>query len=103
MRLRYIICAIIPLVIESFYRILWSMKTYYIVPSWSDQAGQCRIVSREGKIQDARADYQDNPRLWAEAGIMNSRGALVCLDGRKEAWAVFKDCEPLMAGMQVTI
>jgi len=34
---------------------------------------------------------------------MNSRGELVCLNGSKEAWREFKDCEPLMAGLQITV
>lgn len=74
--------------------------TMYIVPAFSDQAGQCRIVAREGQVADARADYQKNPKAWKEAGLMNSRGKLVCLQGTAEMVQEFRDCEPLMAGTQ---
>jgi|GEM_PF-1586179 len=79
------------------------MITFYIVPAWSDQAGQCRIVSREGFEGDAGKSYRADPDKWQEAGKMNSRGELVCLNGSKEAWREFKDCEPLMAGLQITV
>lgn len=76
------------------------MRVFYIVPAWSDQAGQCRIVSREfsGKI-DAAASYRETPKLWKEAGLMNSRGKLVYLDDRHAAAEMSQD-EPLSAGMQ---
>jgi hypothetical protein len=31
------------------------VKTYLVVPAWSDQAGQCRIVSRQGRHPEASA------------------------------------------------
>ncbi len=73
-------------------------RTYYIVPAWSDQAGQCRIVSREGLIPDAHKSYQAAPGLWKEAGLMNSLGRLVCLSAGPEVQEEFRACEPLMAG-----
>lgn len=54
------------------------MKTLLIVPAMTDQAGQCRIVAREGK--GTLADYRAEPRNWTEVGIMNSRGDLVCIE-----------------------
>lgn len=77
--------------------------TYYIVPAWSDQAGQCRIVSHAGRVENAQASYRDCPEQWREAGLMNSQGRLICLDGTAFAVAEFRDCEPLMAGLQITV
>ena len=76
------------------------MKIYYIVPAWSDQASQCRIVMREfsGKI-DAAASYRATRDLWKEAGLMNSHGKLVYLDDKHAAAEMSQD-EPLMAGVQ---
>ena len=77
-------------------------KNFYIVPAWTDQSGQCRIVSRETAQKiDAEASYRESPKLWAEAGLMNSRGKLVCLND-KEAFDEMAQDEPLMAGMQYT-
>lgn len=78
-------------------------KTYLIVPAWSDQAGQCRIVCREGVPAsiDALTSYRTEPDLWKEAGLMNSRGKLVCLND-KEAFKEMSLDEPLMAGCQYT-
>lgn len=77
--------------------------TYYIVPAWSDQAGQCRIVSREGDVENAPDSYRQRPEQWKEAGRMNSQGRLVCLDGTALAVAEFRDCEPLAAGLVITV
>lgn len=77
--------------------------TYYIVPAWSDQAGYCRIVSREGSTGDVPNNYRHHSEQWKEAGRMNSQGKLVCLDGSKAAWQEFRDCEPLAAGLVITV
>jgi len=76
------------------------MKVFYIVPAWSDQAGQCRVVMREfsGKI-DAAASYRSTPELWKYAGLMNSQGKLVCLED-KYAFDEMSQDEPLAAGIQ---
>lgn len=78
-------------------------KTYLIVPAWSNQAGQCRIVVRENVPAsiDALQSYRDAPNLWKEAGLMNSQGKMVCLND-KEALKKMSLDEPLMAGMQYT-
>lgn len=73
------------------------MHTYLIVPAWSDQAGQCKIVSREGRHPQALLSYRETPELWSEAGIMNSQGKLVCLDD-KELFFEMQADEPLAAG-----
>lgn len=77
------------------------MNTAYIVPALTDMAGQCRIVSREGKVSDPRRDYENNPELWTEIGLMNSQGKVVCLQGPQALRDDLADCEPLMAGTQV--
>lgn len=73
---------------------------YLIVPAWSDQAGQCRIVRREHEIKhpDPLKHYRQYPEQWKEAGRMNSRGVVVALDATPEVLQEFRDCEPLMAG-----
>lgn len=77
---------------------------YLIVPAWSDQAGQCRIVSRVydpefGNDTPGLREYRANPDLWREAGIMNSRGSIVCLDPSHPSHLnSMKRDEPLMAG-----
>lgn len=78
-------------------------QTYYIVPAFSDQAGQCRIVVCDGAVANARDSYRAHPDLWKEAGIMNSRGELVCLEAPKHVWNEIQDCCPLMAGTQFIV
>ncbi|KVP39703.1 hypothetical protein WJ87_05835 [Burkholderia ubonensis] len=70
----------------------------------TDQAGQCRIVSRDGKVASARDDYRRNPDAWKEIGLMNSRGRLVCIEADNLAVVdELKACEPLMAGLQFEV
>jgi hypothetical protein len=77
-----------------------AMKIFYIVPAWSDQAGQCKIVMREFERKINAADsYRSTPELWEEAGLMNSQGKLVCLNDKQAASEMSQD-EPLCAGMQ---
>lgn len=76
------------------------MKIFYIVPAWSDQASQCRIVTRQvDKKIDAAASYRAAPELWKEAGLMNSQGKLVCLNDQ-QAFIEMSQDEPLAAGVQ---
>ena len=78
------------------------MKIIYIVPAWSDQAGQCRIVSRNVDNCTQAPQYRDNQQGWKEVGLMNSQGKLVCFEGAEAERQEIKDCEPLMAGMYFT-
>jgi hypothetical protein len=86
------------------------ITTYLIVPAWSDQAGQCRIVARDHEEFHTSGDrmrvgldnYRAQPHLWSEVGVMNSRGELVCLDAPVGVYGQFKACEPLMAGTTYT-
>jgi hypothetical protein len=77
------------------------MKTVYIVPALTDQAGQCRMVATVTftSIRNPAMDYRDYNDKWRECGIMNSKGKLVCYDGKPEESAHIQSCEPLMAGM----
>lgn len=78
-------------------------KTAYIVPAWSDQAGQCRIVIADGRYEDPARSYKVNPHLWKEVGIMNSQGRMVCCDNIGNLRQELKDCEPLMAGLTIRV
>lgn len=83
--------------------------TLLIVPALTDQAGQCRIVGYPGTDypgDNALRSYREHPSLWKDVGMMNSRGALVCLEpdyGACGGWDELKACEPLMAGMELTV
>jgi hypothetical protein len=78
------------------------MITFLIVPAWSDQASQCRIVSKQGPTKDPLQEYRANPGQWKEAGLMNSRGAIVYLNAPKEIIDDIRSCEPLMASTTFT-
>jgi hypothetical protein len=70
----------------------------------TDQAGQCRIVSRQGEVDSAGDDYRRNPDAYREIGIMNSRGELVCIEADNlDVVDELKACEPLMAGMVLVV
>lgn len=76
----------------------------YIVPAMTAQAGQCRIVARNGAVSSARDDYRRNPNAWSEIGLMNSRGHLVCIQADNLAVVdELKSCEPLAAGLQFKV
>lgn len=75
------------------------MPVYYIVPALTDQAGQCHIVRHTGNPENPKLHYQRHPEQWAEAGLINSRGRLVCLQANPDITQDIKGCEPLMAGM----
>lgn len=68
--------------------------TLYVVPAFSDQAGQCRIVARDGD-HGARDSYRANPNNWREVGLMDSRGNIRCIEPE---FAALRDDVPLMAG-----
>lgn len=76
-------------------------QTVLIVPAWSDQAGQCRIVATDGHIKDALKSYRSDPSHWKEVGLMNSSGKVVHLTQDLQDAGLLdemRDCEPLMAG-----
>lgn len=79
------------------------MEVFLVVPAWSDQAGQMRIVS---KVRDtaagALADYRRNPDGWLEAGIVNNEGKLVCLSGPDCIRTDMRDAQPIAGGYVFT-
>jgi len=96
-----IVFLFVPVIVGSLKWEKTAMKTVYIVPAWSDQAGQCRIVATvtAQKLANVPRDYDHYPDKWREVGIMNSQGKLVCYDGKTEELAEIRSCEPLAAGM----
>ena len=76
-------------------------QTFYIVPAFSDVAGQCRIVMRDSDypLKNAGDNYREGPEDWREAGLMSSRGELRCLMANPETTSEIRACEPLIAGM----
>jgi hypothetical protein len=79
--------------------------TYLIVPALTDLAGQCRIVRRphHGDLPaKALQCYRNDPDSWEEAGLMNSRGRIVCLDAPPAVYADMQNDEPLAAGLVYT-
>ena len=75
--------------------------TALIVPAFSDVAGQCRIVAKDGKVRDALRNYRSKPDEWRDVGLMNSRGELVCCEDMGTLRAELKDCSPLSAGLVI--
>ncbi len=77
--------------------------TVLIVPAFSDQAGQCRIVAAEGKHSDALASYRRDGSMWKKVGAMNSQGRVVALSKDLQdagLLAEMQESEPMMAGTQ---
>lgn len=78
--------------------------TVYIVPSQPNQAGQCRIVIREGKVMSPAEDYRSNARAWKEIGIMNAHGRLITIDAdRDDIIDELRFCEPLSPGLHFEV
>lgn len=74
--------------------------TFYIVPALTGQAGQCRVVHRDGHWA-ARESYRENPAAWHEAGLMNSQGHIVCLNAPAKVYQQLIQDEPHMAGLEI--
>jgi hypothetical protein len=77
--------------------------TYVVVPAWSDQAGQCRIVARvhdqgEAAVRPGLQDYRRNPNKWWDVGLMGSDGTIRCLQARPNERAIINEAVPIMAG-----
>ncbi len=76
-----------------------SVTTIYIRPAMTDQAGQCRVYSTQAEIKGhVGRHYSENPHLWKEVGLMNSRGQLVCFSGPGFQHKDLVINQPLMAG-----
>lgn len=82
-----------------------SITQYLIIPAMTAQAGQCRIVKRSHDVNhpDPLGHYRKFPEQWADAGLMSSLGKVICIDGSPDVLQEFKDCEPLMAGMSISL
>ena len=68
---------------------------YYIAPS---NYSQCRVYATHLDNDQKIPTYRDKPDSWAEVGLMNYSGELVCFYGTPEHHRVIKDAEPLSAG-----
>lgn len=82
------------------------MKTYFfIMPAVTDLALKCNIYSivLATKPSDLLQMYRTDPSRFTHVGHMNSQGKLVAFDGPSEARQEFLDCEPLMAGLTVSV
>mgnify|MGYP003532288840 FL=1 len=78
--------------------------TYLVVPAFSDQAGQLRIVSRRASCVLTLTDYRHAPDLWAEAGLVRAHdGVLICLDAPASVHAEFRACEPIRPPLGVCL
>ena len=75
--------------------------TYLVVPAFSDQAGQLRIVSRRASCPLTLADYRHAPDLWAEAGLVNAQGHVVSLAAPSRVLDELRDCEPIRGVLTV--
>ena len=71
------------------------MHTLFIVPAFSDQAGQCRIVARAGRMTDCLTSYRLIPEQWREVGLMDSAGNVRCIELE---FAALRHEAPLAAG-----
>ena len=83
--------------------------TYLIVPGETPFSGdpnpaQARIYAREHgeHLAPGLREYRDCPEQWKEAGLINSKGELVCLDAPAEIYADMRDQQPLMASTSYT-
>lgn len=76
--------------------------TVHIAPSPTEHGTQCRVYMNKTNA-DVCPTYSDNPILWKEVGLMNSRGILVCFEGTPEQRQEIQDCEPLMGGMYISM
>lgn len=74
---------------------------YYIAPSFFADARQARIVFKPGFAGNVREDYRTNPQDWLEVGLMDSHGALRCLEAPEHIIQEFQACAPLAAGLQI--
>jgi len=74
------------------------LTSYLIVPAWSDQAGQLRIVAREHdtKFRMTLADYRNHPDLWKEVGLVNSDGRLKCIEAPVSVGLDLQAQQPLL-------
>lgn len=80
------------------------MFTILVVPAITNQAGQCRVVAREGNFaSNALDNYRTSTgNAWREVGLMNSLGCLAYFAGPREVREDIEDCQPLCGGWVYT-
>lgn len=73
------------------------LTTFLVVPAWSDQAGQLRIVSREhdNKFRLSLTDYRRAPDLWKDVGLVSSSGVLRCIEAHADVARYIRESEPI--------
>ena len=78
--------------------------TYLVLPAWSDQAGQLRIVSRRAPCCLTLTDYRNDSTGWAEAGLVAAHsGHLICLYAPPSVRGHFMSCEPIRPPLVVCL
>jgi hypothetical protein len=65
------------------------------------ETSQQRIVSRRASCPLTLADYRHAPDLWAEAGLVNADGRVVCLDAPGSVLGELRECEPIRGVLAV--
>ena len=81
--------------------------TYLVLPAPAPvgpvETSQLRIVSRRASCPLTLADYRHAPDLWAEAGLVNADGRVVCLDAPARVYAEFLDLQPIRPPLVVCL
>ena len=83
--------------------------TYLIVPGETPFSGdpnpaiaRVYVKRHPDHLAHGLRDYRGYPEQWKEAGHINSKGELVCLEAPKHVWEDLKSQEPLMASTSYT-
>lgn len=76
--------------------------TALVVPAFSDQAAQLKIVCKEGD-GFGLSEYRRDPSQWFEIGKCTAGpGRIVCLDAPEALYLDMLDCEPLRPPLTFT-
>jgi len=79
--------------------------TYLVLPcppSYGPvETSQQRIVSRRARCPLGLADYRHAPDGWAEAGLVNASGRVVCLSAPSRVLDELRECEPIRGVLTV--
>lgn len=73
--------------------------TYLVLPCPAPvgpvETSQQRIVSRRARCPLGLNDYRHAPDGWAEAGLVNAQGRVVCLSAPRRVLDELRECEPI--------
>lgn len=73
--------------------------TYLVLPCPAPvgpvETSQQRIVSRRARCPLGLNDYRHAPDGWAEAGLVNAQGRVVCLSAPARVLDELRECEPI--------